>query len=129
MSRPNACGSGNASLEKHGKSTTKSRLETLRQPAKIREICNSVAGSAEKVAGLFYGPNNKTKEREMDRYERAKKRAEKKVEQISDELLRDAAIYQILNFCMKAKDVESSEKLYHQLQSTMIKIRRASNIP
>jgi hypothetical protein len=46
----------------------------------IREICNSVAGSAEKVAGLFYGPNNKTKEREMDRYERAKKRAEKKVE-------------------------------------------------
>ena len=101
-------------------------IEAARQ---IREICNSVAGSAEKVAGLFYGPNNRTKKREMDRYERAKKRAEKKVEQISDELLRDAAIYQILNFCMKANDVESSEKLYHQLQSTMIKIRRASNIP
>ena len=57
----------------------------------------------------------------MDRYERAKKRAEKKVEQISDELLRDAAICQVLNFCMKANDVKSAEKLFHQLQTTMIK--------
>jgi hypothetical protein len=74
-------------------------IETARQ---IREICNSVAGSAEGVAVLFYGPNINTKVHEMDRYERAKKRAEKKLEQISEELLRDAAIFQILNFCMKA---------------------------
>jgi len=93
-------------------------IEAARQ---ICEICNSVAGSAERVAVLFYGPNIKTKVREMDRYERARKRAEKKLEQISDELLRDAAIFQILNLCMKANDVESAEKLFHQLQTTMIK--------
>jgi hypothetical protein len=33
-------------------------IETARQ---IREICNSVAGSAERVAVLFYGPNINTK--------------------------------------------------------------------
>ena len=93
-------------------------IEAARQ---IRDICNSVADSAERVAVLFYGPNNKTKKREIDRYERAKKFAEKKVEQISDELLRDAAIYQILNVCMKANDIESAEKLFHRLQTTTIK--------
>jgi pentatricopeptide repeat protein len=104
-------------------------LETLRQPAKIREICNSVAGSAEKVAGLFYGPNNKTKEREMDRYERAKKRAERKIEQISDKPVHDYAIYQVLNFCMKAGDVENAERLFHQIQTAWITERVKSEHP
>jgi hypothetical protein len=93
-------------------------IETARQ---VREICNSVAGSAERVAVLFYGPSNETKKREIDRFERAKKRAEKKVEQISDKLLRDEAIHQILNFCMKANDIESAERLFHQLQTPLIK--------
>jgi hypothetical protein len=87
----------------------------------IREICNSVADSAEAVSVLYYGPRTETKKRQIDRYERAKKRAEKKLEQISDELLRDAAIYQVLNFCMKATDVENAERLFHQLQTTTIK--------
>ena len=87
----------------------------------IREICNSVAESADAVSVLYYGPSTETKKRQIDRYERAKKRAEKKLEQISDELLRDTAIYQVLNLCMKATDVESAERLFHQLQTTMIK--------
>jgi hypothetical protein len=45
----------------------------------------------------------------------------KEEEQISDKLLRDTAIYQILNFCMKANDIESAEKHFHQLQTAMIK--------
>ena len=93
-------------------------IEAARQ---IRDICNSVAGSAERVAVLFYGASNATKKREIDRFERAKKSAEKKVEQISDKLLRDEAIHQILNFCMKANDIESAERLFHQLQTTLIK--------
>jgi pentatricopeptide repeat protein len=96
-------------------------IDDIKAVRQIREICNSVAGSAERVALLFYGPTNKTKKREIDRYERARKLAEKKVEQISDKLLRDTAINQILNFCMKANDIESAEKLFHQLQTTMIK--------
>ena len=81
-------------------------IELARQ---IREICNSVADSAEAVSGLYYGPRTERQVREIDRYERAKKRAEKKIVQISDESLRDTAIYQVLNFCMKARDVENAE--------------------
>ena len=97
------------------------RREDWRPARQIREICNSVADSAEAVSALYYGPPSETKKREIDRYERAKKRAEKKIEQISDELLRDTAIYQVLNLCMKATDVESAERLFHQLQTTTIK--------
>jgi pentatricopeptide repeat protein len=96
-------------------------IDDIKAVRQIREICNSVADSAERVAVLFYGPTNKTKKREIDRYERTRKLAEKRVEQISDKLLRDTAINQILNFCMKANDIESAEKLFHQLQTTMIK--------
>ena len=92
-------------------------IELARQ---IREICNSVADSAEAVSVLYYGPSTETKKREIDRYERAKKRAEKNIEQISDELLRDTAIYQVLNFCMKAGDVENAERLFHQIQTAWI---------
>ena len=92
-------------------------LELARQ---IREICNSVADSAEAVSVLYYGPNTETKKRQIDRYERAKKRADKTIEQISDELLRDNAIYQVLNFCMKARDVENAERLFRQIQTAWI---------
>ena len=84
-------------------------LELARQ---IREICNSVADSAEAVSVLYYGPPSETKKREIDRYERAKKRAEKKIEQISDELLRDTAIYQVLNFYMKANRRRERRKAF-----------------
>ena len=92
-------------------------LELARQ---IREICNSVGDSAEAVSGLYYGPRTETQVREINRYDRAKKRAEKKVERISDELLRDTAIYQILNFCMKARDVENAERLFYRIQTARI---------
>ena len=51
-------------------------IEVARQ---IREICNSVAESAEAVSVLYYGPSTETKKRQIDRYERAKKRAEKQL--------------------------------------------------
>ena len=92
-------------------------IELARQ---ILEICKSVADSAEAVSVLHYGPNTETKKRQIDRYERAKKRADKTIEQISDELLRDTAIYQVLNFCMKARDVENAERLFHQIQTARI---------
>jgi hypothetical protein len=92
-------------------------IELARQ---IREICNSVGDSAEAVFVLYYGPRTEGQVREIDRYERAKKRAEKKIEQISDELLRDTAIYQVLNFCMKARDVENAERLFHRIQTARI---------
>ena len=92
------------------------KIGDLKLASQIREICNSVADSAEAVSVLYYGPSTVTKKRQIDRYERAKKRAEKKIEQISDKSVRDSAIYQVLDFCMKARDVENAERLFHQIQ-------------
>ena len=96
------------------------KIGDLKLASQIREICNSVADSAEAVSVLYYGPSTETKKRQVDRYERAKKRAERKIEQISDKPVRDTAIYQVLNFCMKAGDVENAERLFHQIQTAWI---------
>ena len=105
------------------------KIGDLELASQIREICNSVADSAEAVSVLYYGPSTETKKRQIDRYERAKKRAEKKIEQISDELVRDTAIYQVLNFCMKARDVENAERLFHQIQTAWITERVKNEHP
>ena len=105
------------------------KIGDLKLASQIREICNSVADSAEAVSVLYYGPSTETKKRQVDRYERAKKRAERKIEQISDKPVRDTAIYQVLNFCMKAGDVESAEKLFHQIQTAWITERVKSEHP
>jgi hypothetical protein len=101
----------------------------LKLASQIREICNSVADSAEAVFVLYYGPSTETKKRQIDRYERAKKCAEKKIEQISDKSVRDSAIYQVLNFCMKARDVENAERLFRQIQTAWIAERVKSEHP
>jgi len=101
----------------------------LKLASQIREICNSVADSAEAVFVLYYGPSTETKKRQIDRYERAKKCAEKKIEQILDKSVRDTAISQVLNFCMKARDVENAERLFRQIQTAWIAERVKSEHP
>ena len=96
------------------------KIGDLKLASQIREICNSVADSAEAVSVLYYGPSTETKKRQIDRYERAKKCAEKKIEQILDKSVRDTAISQVLNFCMKARDVENAERLFRQIQTAWI---------
>ena len=96
------------------------KIGDLQLASQIREICNSVADSAEAVFVLYYGPSTETKKRQIDRYERAKKCAEKKIEQILDKSVRDTAISQVLNFCMKARDVENAERLFRQIQTAWI---------
>ena len=64
------------------------KIGDLQLASQIREICNSVADSAEAVPVLYYGPSTEKKKRQIDRYERAKKYAEKKIEQISDKSVR-----------------------------------------
>ena len=53
------------------------KIGDLKVASQIREISNSVADSAEAVSVLYYGPAE-TKKRQINRYERAKKRAERK---------------------------------------------------
>jgi hypothetical protein len=87
---------------------------------KIRDICRSAADSAEKLAGSADRSDNKIKY-EAERYERAAKTAMKIAIKISDDLLRDSAVRQIVNLCLQANDLRTARILFRAIQSVSIK--------
>ncbi len=86
---------------------------------RIREICRSAVGSAEKIAGAADRSDKKIAP-EVDRYERAAKVAMKIAIKISDDLLRDAAVRQIVELCLKADDTRTARPLFRAIQSKSI---------
>jgi hypothetical protein len=88
---------------------------------KIRDICRSAADSAEKVGSLADGLNDKTIKHEAERYERAAKTAMKIAIKISDDLLRDAAVRQIVDLCLKANDLRTARILFRAIQAVSIR--------
>lgn len=103
----------------------------------IRDICRSAADSAERTGGAAErndnksNKNNKNKNNEnkdskrnayeADRYERAAKAAMEIAIKISDELLRDSSVRQIVDLCMKAGDLRTARILFRAIQTPSIK--------
>lgn len=85
---------------------------------KIREICRSAAGSAE-TAGV--GRPDKASKSEADRYERAARAAMEIAIRISDDLLRDWSVRQIVSLCMKANDLKTARILFRAIQAASIR--------
>ena len=88
---------------------------------KIRDICRSAADSAEKIIGLADRPDNNKNKYEADRYERAAKTAMEIAIKMSDDLLRDASVRQIVSLCMKANDLKTARILFRAIQSPSIR--------
>jgi hypothetical protein len=88
---------------------------------RIRDICRSAADSAQQVAGLAGKSDSKKKKREAERYERAAKAALTIAMKISDDLLRDAAVRQIIDLCMKADDLARARILLRAIQAASIR--------
>jgi len=86
---------------------------------RIRDICSSAADSAEKI-GAAADPTSKRVKREVERYERAARAAMQTAMQVSDELLRDAAVRQIVELCLKARNVTTAQTLFRAIQSKSI---------
>ncbi len=86
---------------------------------KIREICRSAVDSAEKVGGSVGRPGNG--KGDAERYERAAKAAMQIAIRISDDLMRDAAVRQIINLCMKANDLRTARILFRAVQAVSLK--------
>ncbi|HEY3791374.1 MAG TPA: hypothetical protein VGM09_06045 [Bradyrhizobium sp.] len=86
---------------------------------KIREICNSAASSAEK-AGTQIGADEVTRH-EAERYKRAAKVAMEIAIKVSDDLLRDAAVCQIVVLCMKANDLKPAGILFRAVQEASLR--------
>jgi hypothetical protein len=88
---------------------------------KIRHICRSANDSAEKLGGLADGLNNRTHKHDAERYERAAKTAMTIAIKISDDLLRDSAVRQIVDLCLKANDLKTARILFRAIQAVSIR--------
>jgi hypothetical protein len=86
---------------------------------RIREICRSAASSAEKIGGAADRLDKKIAP-EVERYERAAKVAMEIATSISDDLLRDAAVRQIVELCLKAGHAKTARTLFRAIQSKSI---------
>jgi hypothetical protein len=86
---------------------------------RIREICRSAADSAAKVAGTAECSDKK--ESETERYERAAKVAMEIAIKISDDLLRDSSVRQIVNLCVTANDFKTAQILFRAIQAASIR--------
>jgi hypothetical protein len=92
---------------------------------KIRDICRSAADGAEKAGGLAGGfagvLDDKKKKHEAERYERAAKRAMEIAIRISDDLLRDSSVRQIVRLCVTANDLGTARILFRAIQAVSIR--------
>src|SRR5258708_33482158 len=88
---------------------------------KIRDICRSALDSAEKVAGFAGSPNNNKNTSEAERYERAAKAAMEIAIKISDDLLRDSSVRQIVTLCLQANDLKTARILFRAIQAVSIR--------
>lgn len=96
---------------------------------KIRDICRCAVDSAEKVAG-FAGRTDNTKYKyESERYERAARTAMEIAMKMTDDLLRDSSVRQIVSLCMKASDLRTARILLRAIQAASIRNELVSDHP
>jgi hypothetical protein len=95
---------------------------------KIRHICRSAADSAERIgnpAGLVEGKQKKPaktpSEPDSERYQRAARAAMEIAMKISDDLMRDAAVREIVDLCLKANDMRTAPILFRAIQAASIR--------
>jgi hypothetical protein len=88
---------------------------------KIRAICRSAVDSAEQVAGFADRPDQKKSKYDAERYERAAKTAMQIAIKISDDLLRDSSVRQIVNLCVRANDLRTARILFRAVQAVSIR--------
>jgi hypothetical protein len=90
----------------------------------VRNICRSAADSAERAARLAGSSKRKaTKQHkiESDRYERAARAAMEIAMTMSDELMRDAAVREIVDLCLAAKNDKTARILFRAIQAPAIR--------
>jgi hypothetical protein len=88
---------------------------------RIRAICRSAADSAVRVGSFADRPDGKKNNYETGRYERAAKVAMEIAIKISDDLLRDSAVRQIVSLCVKANDLRTARILFRAIQAVSIR--------
>jgi hypothetical protein len=95
---------------------------------RIRNICRSATDSAERIGGVAgrvdgsgKKPDKKQGEHDTERYERAARTAMEIAMKISDGLMRDAAVGEIVDLCLKANDTKTARILFRAIQAASIR--------
>jgi hypothetical protein len=86
---------------------------------RIRDICRSAADSAEQGSG--FGEGDSQRQEQSERYERAARAAMQVAMKISDDLLRDSSVRQIVSLCVKANDLRTARILLRAIQAASVK--------
>ena len=94
---------------------------------RIREICRSAADSSERVGGS--GRRDHANDPETERYERATRAAMEIAVKISDDLLRDASVRQIVDLCVTADNLKTARILFRAIQTASIREEVLSDHP
>jgi hypothetical protein len=84
---------------------------------RIRDICRAASGSAEKAGA----PGGKSNQHDFQRYEHAARAAMETAMKISDDLLRDTAVRQIIGLCVTADDLRTARILFRAIQAPSIR--------
>jgi hypothetical protein len=95
-------------------------IDDIEAAKRIRVICRAAADSAHKVGDATDRANKKIKP-EVERYERAAKAAMALAMKVSDDLMRDAAVRQIVDLCMNADDLKTARPLFRAIQSASVR--------
>ena len=90
-------------------------INDLEAARRIRKICAAAADFAQIVS------RDAGKSADRERYERAVKTAMQIALKISDDLLRDAALREIINLCVNANNLRRAEVLFRGIQSASIR--------
>jgi hypothetical protein len=83
-------------------------LGDLEAANRIRAICNAASLSVEKMNGRAGKRENQRDKHDTERYEHAAKTAMEIAMKISDDLVRDAAVRQIIGLCMMANNPKTA---------------------
>ena len=95
---------------------------------RIRNICRSATDSAERIGGAAgrvdsgrRKSDKKQSEHDAERYERAARTAMEIAMKISDGLMRDSAVGEIVDLCLKANDTKTARILFRAIQAASIR--------
>jgi hypothetical protein len=99
-------------------------LGDIEAAERIRNICRSAADSAEQAAHLAGNGKRSAQKKlqiESERYERAAKAAMEIAMKMSDELMRDAAVREIVDLCLVANNTKTAKILFRAIHAPAIR--------
>jgi hypothetical protein len=99
-------------------------LGDIEAAERVRNICRAAAESAEQAAELAGNGKRSAQKKhrtESDRYERAARAAMEIAMKMSDELMRDAALREIVDLCLVANNTKTARILFRAIHAPAIR--------